>query len=107
MTEYPIKRGYFKDLEEKGITNIMKEAFGNVKEANGIYSSNYGEIKNVSVEIKGKTKININLDMNKDADAAIAEDTRKVWNNFLLNATGYTSKERAKKLKDMAKKGKL
>jgi len=107
MTEYPIKRGHFRNIEGENIKRIVRDTFGSVDEKNGRLISGYGAIKHVSIGVKGKTRIDINLEMDTTVSDDVATDTRKVWNKFLQEVTGYTSKERAKKLKDMAKKGKL
>lgn len=63
----------------------------------------YGSLKKISVQIKDK-KLLVDTESSPDVDPAMAGDTIKRFNQFLGNATGYTSKQRRKKMTDAVKK---
>jgi len=77
---------------------MMKEHFGNVNVKGEVHSSSYGAIKKVTVERQGKKVLVIGTDMDSKADNETAMDTIKVYNEFLLAVTGFTGKERKKRM---------
>lgn len=98
MREYDIKRGHKPDLK-----NIMKEHFGNVETENARFCASYGAIKKISAYIS-KNKLYLSTEMNRNVDSKTASDTIKKYNKFLEATTGYTAKERIKKIKKHAGK---
>ncbi len=106
MIEMGIKRGHYKTYDGD-VESLMEDIFGNVVEKDGWYVSEYGAMQPIRAKIQGKSKIFVDINTKKDVDAETAMDTIRAKNKFLEAATGYNSKERAKKLKQMAKKGKF
>jgi len=96
MREYRIKRGHNPDIEA-----LLKDFFG----ATGNIE------KGVNFEVEGIGKV----DMKKDKDFLIVDivppkeisgdySVIKKWNNFLLEATGMTTKERKKEFGKIKRK---
>ena len=106
MQELDIRRGHYSNIEGEQLKNLMTEVFGDVSEAdNGRYSSTFGAMAPIVAWIKDKKTLCVDISTNKDVDDSIALDSIKAKNKFLEAATGYTSKERLKRLKEKAKKG--
>jgi hypothetical protein len=105
--EYDIRKGHYPELEGDGLRNIMTATFGNVKEEEGKLVSSYGAISRVEARIVSKTSIAIVSDTDKSKPLDVQAETIKQWNIFLEAATGFTSKERSKRLQKKAKEGKL
>ncbi len=94
MRLYDFKRGHKKDIEE--IANIMRELFGDVKVENGHMVASYGALERIEVWIEnGKMAAETT---SRRTDTSVAQETLKRWNEFLFRVTGYTAKERKKKM---------
>ena len=97
MRSYPIKRGHFSEIEGDKLEKLMKSTFGNAKAEGERLVSSYGAIDRVEVWLEGKKTINIGTKMKTGVDNDTASNTIKVFNNFLFEATGFTTKERKKR----------
>lgn len=106
MQAYDIKRGHKSNIEGDKLKNIMIDIFESVKEDGDNLIASYGAMKKVFVKIDNKEMF-IETEMDKNVDEETAIKTIKAYNNFLLLATGFTSKERKKRLNKKAKDGKL
>jgi len=106
MNEYEIKRGHFKNVEGK-LGDFMKDAFGKVDEVEEQFRSSFGAIKEITASTEGKTILRITVTMDREVPAEVAAETIKRYNDFLYRCTGFTSKQRTKRLKTKAKKGLL
>ena len=94
MRTYPFKRGHKKSIEE--IQEIMNKIFGNVTIQGNRLISTYKGLEKIEVWIeKGKLAVETKSRKVGDEDAI---DTIKAWNDFLFRSTGYTAKERKKRL---------
>ena len=62
----------------------------------------YKALKQMEVWINGK-KLCVNTESNTDIDVGEVSDTNRRFRKFLDTATGYTAKERVKKMKKSAK----
>ncbi len=94
MRTYEFKRGHRKNVDE--VETIMKEIFGNVKRYGDHLISEYGGLEKIEVWIE-KNRLAVETKTRQVAEQE-AIDTIKVWNDFLFRVTGYTAKERKKKL---------
>ncbi len=100
MQQYPVKRGFTKDLESTMITSLQV-CFGvEPKHANGHYTIQYGALKvlDVSVGSDGKSVV-----VRTESDTSVSDDsildTNKRFRRYLDHVTGYNTKERVKKAK--------
>ena len=94
MRTYPFKRGHRKTMEE--IKEIMESIFGNVEEEGNRLVSNYKGLEKIEAWLEdGKLAVET---ASKNVSSDEAMDTIKAWNEFLFRVTGYTAKERKKKL---------
>jgi len=94
MRLYDFKRGHKKGLDD--IANIMREIFGEVREENGHLFSSFGALEKIEVWIEnGKMAAETE---SKKVESNLAQETLRRWNDFLFKVTGYTAKERKKKM---------
>ncbi|HUL40005.1 MAG TPA: DUF5611 family protein [Methanomassiliicoccales archaeon] len=105
--EYEVRKGHYPKIEGDGLKDIMGMTFGNVKEEGGRLVSSYGAITKVEAKVLSKTAIDIASESDKTKPLDVQAETIKRWNVFLEQATGFTSKERSKRLQKKAKEGKL
>lgn len=107
MQTFDIKRGHYKNLESEGLEKIMTEIFGEVEREGEKFKANYGAMKPITVWLKGKKELCMDIVTEKDVSEDTAIKTIKAKNEFLLKATGFSAKERSKRLQKRAKEGKL
>ena len=100
MQEYPVKRGFSKNLPATMVEQLM-ECFGiEPKNKDGHYQISYGALKilDASLGADGKSVI-----IRTESDLTVSDeailDTNRRFRKYLEAVTGYTTKERAKKAK--------
>jgi len=101
MQGYDIKRGHHYQLEDRGLDTIMGEIFGSVEKEGDYFITSFGGLKKLSARMVSKKVLEIETVMDPSVDPEVAGDTVRRYSDFLLQATGYTAKERKKR---MAKK---
>ena len=101
MQDYDIKRGHHYQLEDRGLDSIMSDIFGNVKTEGDCFVVSFGGLKRLSCRMVSKKVLEVETEMDPSVEPEIAGDTVRRYNDFLLQATGFTAKERKKR---MAKK---
>jgi len=105
--EYEVKKGHYPKIEGDGLKDIMGMTFGNVKVEGDKLVSSYGAITKVEVRVLSKTALDVESKTDKTMPLDVQADTIKRWNVFLEQVTGFTSKERSKRIQKKAKEGKL
>jgi hypothetical protein len=105
--EYDIRKGHYASVEGDKVKQIMSSVFGNAKVEGDKFVSSFGAITRLEVKVLSKTAMDITSTTDKTASIEIQTETVKQWNKFLEQATGFTSKERSKRLQKKAKEGKL
>ena len=106
METLDIKRGNYGKVEGDNLFELMKEVFGNCEKDGDWLISNYGAMKPIKVKLISKSEMSIEITTVQIPEDQVL-DTMKKRNIFLETATGFTSKQRLKRLKEKAKKGKL
>ena len=114
MRIYEIKRNNQKNVKDGKLKDIIVEHFKDFREqADGSILSSYGSLETISMHLKDNVnengrKVGLLLEMSTEAKKGSDEEemmkTHRVYNNFLLAATGLTTKERTKRLKKSVEK---
>jgi hypothetical protein len=107
MQTLDIKRGHYKTLEEIGLEKMMTEAFGEVEKDGDKLKANFGAMKPITVWIKSKKELCVDIVTATDVPDETVMQTIRAKNDFLYKATGFSTKERSKRLQKKAKEGKL
>lgn len=100
MQEYPVKRGYYRDLPGS-IERELQRCFGVKPEREGDrFRIAYGALKLLEAT-PGKDGKTLVVHTESDIGAAddVILDTNKRFRSFLDAVTGYSTKERIKKAK--------
>ena len=105
--EYEVRKGHYPKIEGEGLKDIMGMTFGNVKVEGDKLVSYYGAITKLEVKVLSKTALDVVSESDKASPLDVQAETIKRWNAFLEQATGFTSKERSKRLQKKVKEGKL
>ncbi|MFW3145889.1 MAG: DUF5611 family protein [Thermoplasmatota archaeon] len=106
MEKLDIKRGNYGNIEGEGLFKRMKEVFGNCRKEGEWLVSEFGAMKPIKLKVLSKNELAMEITTVKIPDEMVLETMRK-RNELLEFATGFTAKERLKRLKDKAKKGEL
>ncbi|MGA1866513.1 MAG: DUF5611 family protein [Thermoplasmatota archaeon] len=106
MEKLDIRKGYYRNVEGDNLFELMKEVFGNCEHDGEWYRSEYGAMKPIKIKVLSKSELAMEINT-VDIPEDQVLDTMRKRNFFLEKATGFTSKERLKRLKDKAKKGDL
>jgi hypothetical protein len=100
MQQYPVKRGFTKEIEATMIKSLHT-CFGvEPKHAGGHYTIQYGALKVLDVSIGSDEK---SIIVRTESDTSVSDevilDTNKRFRQYLDLVTGYNTKERVKKAK--------
>jgi hypothetical protein len=102
MQEYPIKRGLTKDLETR-IVAELKTCFGvdPEKTAKG-YRIKSGALKRLDVSVgTGEKSVIIDTESDISASDEVILDTNRRFRKYLDTITGFSTKERVKRVKSV------
>ncbi|MCU0798430.1 MAG: DUF5611 family protein [Candidatus Thermoplasmatota archaeon] len=101
MENYDIKRGNHSKVEGDRLNLLMMTVFGNCEVADGWRISRYGAMQPIRAKMVSKKELAVEIVTVKIPEEMVL-DTMKKRNMFLEEATGFTSKERLKRLKQKA-----
>lgn len=104
MEKLDIKRGKYKDVEGDNLFNKMKEVLGNCEKEGDWFVSRYGAMDPIKLRVASKSELEMEINTVKIPDEKVLDTMRK-RNEILEFATGFTAKERLKRLKKKAKDG--
>ncbi len=109
MVVHDIKRGHYKNVEGDGLRGLLEQHFGGSVEQtpDGWLTTSYGAITSIRAKLVSKDRFEVLSETDKGANPEVAAETIRRWNTFLEAATGFTAKERSKRLQKKAKDGKL
>ncbi len=109
MVVQDIKRGHYKNVEGDGLKALLEQHFGGrVEQApDGWLTTSYGAITSIRAKVVSKDSLEVLSETDRGAAPDSAADSIRRWNTFLEAATGFTSKERSKRLQKKAKDGRL
>jgi len=106
MEKLDIKRGKYKDIEGDKLFNKMNEVLGNCKKEDDWLISSFGAMDPIKLRILSKSELEMEINTISIPDAEVLNTMRK-RNEILEFATGFTAKERLKRLKKKAKDGSI
>jgi len=107
VQEYEVRRGSQGNIELANLKATMQEVFGNVRESEGKLVSSFGALRELRAWPCKKNVLCVDTTMDPSVADDVAQQTIKAYNTFLERATGFTAKERSKRLQKKAKEGKL
>ncbi len=104
MQKYDVKRGLEKNLQPPQLKALVTEVFGGAVEEGDRIVVSFGALSKLTVWGEGKS-LCVETQMRTDVSNDVASETISKYNAFLERTTGYTSKQRGKKIQAKAKKG--
>ncbi len=103
MKDFDIKRGHFKKIDDGGLKRLMEDTFDKVEEGSEGLVARWGALNPLTVAIKDKSTLGVETQMRTDVDDDTATDTIRKYNAFMEAATGFSAKERKKRVDKKAK----
>jgi hypothetical protein len=102
MQEYPVKRGMTKDIDAR-IVAELKNCFGaNPEKTEKGYRITWGALKRLVYEGKDKKSVIIDTESDISASDEVILDTNKRFRKYLDAITGFSTKERVKRVKSVS-----
>jgi hypothetical protein len=103
VQKYPVRTSHRAGLTVEALQRLLATHFGPAERTGERSTTKFGAIAALAVWPEGK-ELAVEVTMNPKVDTSVAAETVQRYNRFLEAATGYTSKERASKLRKSAGK---
>ena len=101
MQTYPVRTSHRKNLELATIGTLARQHFATVEVGPTEVVASYGAIERLAVRPEGRG-LAVDVRTNPRVDEAVARESIARYNRFLEEVTGYSAKERAKRLRKTA-----
>ena len=101
MQRYPVRTSHRGNLVPASLETVCRRHFEEVTRDGETVVARWGAIERLGARADGKT-LGVELTMNPKVDESVARETIRRYNEFLEDATGFNSKERAKRLRKSA-----
>jgi hypothetical protein len=101
MQNYPVRTTHRKGLEVANLGRVLSAHFEGVQVSGDRATGTFGAISRITVGANGRD-LAVEVTMNPKVPADVAAETIQRYNRFLEEATGYSSKERARRLRKSA-----
>lgn len=101
MQRYPVRTSHRTNLAVAALAERAREQFGSVEVQGESISTTFGAIARLTARAEGR-ELAIEVTMNPKVPNDVASDTIARYNRFLESVTGFSSKERAKRLRKSA-----
>ncbi len=101
MQSYPVRTDHRRNLDPEALATIARNHFDRVSVEGGEMLASYGALERLAAKADGR-QLSIDVRMNPKVPDDVARETIARYNGFLEDVTGYSSKERAKRLRKSA-----
>lgn len=101
MQNYPVRTSHRGNLDPAALEQLLRTHFGSAVAGGGGVSASYGAIAKLTVRPNGR-ELAVDVAMNPKVPEDVARETITRYNRFLEEATGYSAKERARRLRKTA-----
>lgn len=98
VQRYPVKANHRPNLAPEALEQLLRECFGTAGVEGDARTAAFGAIERVIVRGDRK-ELAVEVTMNPKVSNDVARETIARYNRFLESATGFSSKERAKRLR--------
>ncbi len=101
VQNYPVRASHRPNLAAPALEAIARNSFGTARvEGEGVVAE-YGAIQHLTARASGR-ELSVDLVMNPKVPEEVARETIRRYNQFLEDVTGFSSKERAKRMRKSA-----
>jgi len=100
VQKYPVRPSHRPNLAPEALERILKNHFESVGGAGPERTASWGAISRLSARADGRELL-VDVTMNPKVSEDVARETIARYNRFLEETSGYSTKERAKRLKKL------
>jgi len=104
VQKYPVRATARNNLRLPALEEILRSCFGEAHTEGDLAVAAYGAISRIAVRAEGRELL-VDPTMNPQVAEEVARETIRRYNDFLETATGFSAKERAKRLRKSASGG--
>jgi hypothetical protein len=104
VQKYPVRASHRTRLSGETLATLLEAHIGPAQRSGERPSAKFGAIASLTVWAEGK-ELAVEVVMDPKVETSVAAETIQRYNRFLEEATGYSSKERASRLRKSAGKG--
>ncbi len=104
MQKYPVRPDHRANLVAARLEEIARAEFGTAAREGESVVASFGALQRLSAGAAGR-ELQVDMTMDPKVPEAVASETIARYNRFLEAVTGYSSKERAKRLRKSASGG--
>ena len=101
MQSYPVRTSHRKNLDLAALGTIARSHFSAVEVGATEVRASFGAIEELCVRPEGRA-LAVEMRTNPRVDEGVARETISRYNRFLEEVTGYSAKERARRLRKSA-----
>jgi len=101
VQNYPVRANHRGNLDPTTLGQILRECFGSSTVDGETATTSFGAIDRLAVRAD-RRELAVDVAMNPKVPDEVARDTIARYNRFLESATGYSAKERAKRMRKSA-----
>ena len=101
MQKYPVKAQVRKQLTLPKLVDLCRSSFETARMDGEAVVASYGALAELKTWLDGKD-LAVDVKMNPLVESTLQQETIRRYNQFLQEATGFSSKERARKLRKSA-----
>jgi len=98
VQNYPVRNTHRRNLTPSALEPIARNCFGTASIDGEAVSTEYGAISRLVARASGR-ELSVDLTMNPKVPEDVARETIRRYNQFLEEATGFSSEERAKRIR--------
>jgi len=101
VQKYPVRAAQRKGLTVPALEEMLRSCFGEAHTEGDVAVASYGAISRIAVRPEGR-ELSVDPTTNPQVAEEVARETIRRYNQFLETATGFSAKERAKRLRKSA-----
>jgi len=101
VQKYPVRANHRANLQTEALVSLVRTHFDSGERHGEEVEASYGAISTLRVAAEGRD-LRVDVSMNPKVPEDVARETIRRYNDFLEEVTGYSSKERARKLRQSA-----
>jgi len=101
VQNYPVRPTHRPNLALPALESLARAEFGTAQVEGDRVVTSFGALRQLSVSVAGR-EIAVETTMDPKVPNEVARETITRYNRFLEAATGYSAKERAKRLRKSA-----
>jgi hypothetical protein len=101
VQSYPVRTSHRKNLDPEAIGAIARRHFDSVRVGGTEVEASYGAIEHLTARPEGRA-LGIEVRMNPRVEETVARETIGRYNRFLEEITGFSARERARRLRKPA-----